>query len=222
MQGVEIWESRELGQKLGFRGRHVGPPMRRGGGPRVTRADGPGKDRHGQHPSSHPLLSVTSCSPDGADGHNGPHTSAKRVRMGVEDQDLGKVHLGEERRQGEAQSHPHCCPELKRCCTRKGSTVSGSSKSPLASDEPREALVTQMVNRKLVPRTKPPPQTLGPSFPGMTDSGRFWQLRPTGSSTVPSVSWGLSQANLPSTLPPTQDPMGGCSEKGGGGQVATS
>lgn len=28
MQQVEIWESRELGEKLGFRGRHMGPPVR--------------------------------------------------------------------------------------------------------------------------------------------------------------------------------------------------
>lgn len=140
--------------------------------------------------------------------------------MGVEDQDLEKTHLGEERRQGEARSHPHCCPELKRCCTRKGSTVKGVQQKPPCFRGAQRSTCNSKAQQKDGSQNKTPPQTLGPSLPGMTASGRFWQLRPTGSSTVPSVSWGLSQANLPSTLPPTQDPMVGCSERGGGGQVA--
>lgn len=140
--------------------------------------------------------------------------------MGVEDQDLEKTRLGEEKRQGEARSHPHCCPELKMCCTRKSSTVKRvSAKAPLLQMSPENTCNSK---ESWFPEQTPCPTNTWPKTSWHDSQWKVLAAETNWQHYSAKCELGLSQANLPSTLPPTQDPTVGCSEGGGGGQLATS
>lgn len=96
-------------------------------------------------------------------------------------------------------------PGVEKVLHQEGFTFKGGlSKSPRASEEPREAPVTQKVNRKLVPRTKTPTNTW--PKPSWHDSP--WKV------LAAETNWQLHNAKCELGLVPGQPPLHPASHSG--------
>lgn len=119
--------------------------------------------------------------------------------MRVEDQDLKKTLLREERRQAGAEELSPLLPQVEKVLHQRGSNWKGGlSKRALLQMSPEQRLSFKRSTETWFPAQEPPPHT-----PGTLASRRFWQLGPPGSSAVQSVSG--TGAYPSSTLRPTLD-----------------